>query len=329
MSSELYQVEEILGRKSESGQVFYRIKWSGYSSQYNTWEPEENLANCRDLIEEFMEKDTSKERKRTLRSSPARSKRALAAAATVALSSDDEGALPTKTPQKKQQRTRKSPGRPAKSTKQQQQQPASAPSVTSTLPAGLFGRDYKLRPRENKLLAVSSDEESSPAPSRKAANTSTQATKADTRMSMTESNFRKRISDVNKGASTSKKTTSTPQSKSSTASAQQGSPQIKTKLRFDSSKRRSGRNKEPLISIEQVTEGEENKNADPNLSVIAEADEDPAEAAKEPSPADTSGEGGYPGWPPVGWKEFAIAAFVTAVAAVGYVCYTTDYCKYC
>ena len=267
---------------------------------------------------------TLQERKRTLRSSPARSKRALAAAATAVLSSDDEGVAATKSPQKKQQRTRKSPGRPAKTTKQQQ--PAAAAS--SPLPAGLFGRDYELRPRENKLLAVSSDEESTPAVTRKSAKTATQTSKADTRMSLTESNFRKRITDVNKGASTAKKTTSTPQSKGST-SAQQGSPQIKTKLRFDSSKRRSGRNKEPLISIEQVTDGEENKNTDPNLSIIAEADEDPAEAAKEPTPADTSGDGGYPGWPPVGWKEFAIAAFVTAVAAVGYVCYTTDYCKYC
>ena len=161
----------------------------------------------------------------------------------------------------------------------------------------------------------------------KAAKTAT-TTKADTRMSLTESNFRKRIVDVNKGASVAKKTTSTPQSKTST-STQGGSPQIKTKLRFDPSKRRSGRNKQPLISIEQVTEGDENKNTDPNLSIIAEAEDDPAEAAKEPSSANTSDEGGYPGWPPVGWKEFAIAAFVTTVAAVGYVCYTTDYCKYC
>lgn len=267
----------------------------------------------------------TQERKRTLRSSPARSKRALAA--TAALSSDDEGGAATKTPQKKQQRSRKSPGRPAKATKQQQQ-PSSSSGVSS-LPAGLFGRDYKLRPRENKLLAVSSDEESSPAVTRKAAKTTTtQTNKADGRMSLTESNFRKRIADVNKGASTSKKTTSTPQAKSSTA-AKQDSPQIKTKLKFDSSKRRSGRNKQPLISIEQVTEGEENKNTDPNLSVIAEADDDPVQEAKEPSPADTSSDGGFPGWPPVGWKEFAIAAFVTGVAAVGYVCYTTDYCKYC
>jgi hypothetical protein len=232
----------------------------------------------------------------------------------------------TKSPQKKQQRSRKSPGRPAKTTKQQQQ-----PSIadSSSLPEGLFGRDYALRPRENKLLAVSSDEEASPVVTRKAAKTTTtQTNKADTRMSLTESNFRKRISDVNKGVSTSKKAMSTPQAKSST-SAQRDSPQIKTKLKFDSSKRRSGRNKQPLISIEQVTEGEENKNTDPNLSIIAEADEDPVQEAKQPSPADTSGDGGFPGWPPVGWKEFAIAAFVTGVAAVGYVCYTTDYCKYC
>ena len=267
---------------------------------------------------------SSQERKRTLRSSPARSKRALAA--TAALSSDDEGGAATKSPQKKQQRSRKSPGRPAKTTKQQQQQPSTA--GLSSLPAGLFGRDYELRPRENKLLAVSSDEESSPAVTRKAAKTTNQMNKADARISLTESNFRKRITDVNEGVSTSKKTTSTPQAKSSTA-AQRASPQIKTKLKFDSSKRRSGRNKQPLISIEQVTEGEENKNMDPNLSIIAEADDDPVQEAKEPSPADSSSDGGFPGWPPVGWKEFAIAAFVTGVAAVGYICYTTDYCKYC
>ena len=209
---------------------------------------------------------------------------------------------------------KKSPGRPRRTTKQQQ------PAVlTSPLPAGLFGREYGLRPRENKLLAVSSDEDS-PVVTRKATKNTTTA---DTRLSLSESNFRKRISDVNKGASTTKKTTSTPQAKT-----QQSSPQVKTKLRFDSSKRRSGRNKGPLLTIEQVTEGDKEENDDKNLSIIAEADEDPAEAEDTPAPSDVS-EGGYPGWPPVGWKEFAIAAFVTGVAAVGYVCYTTDYCKYC
>ena len=58
----LFQVEELIGRKSDSGQVFYRVKWSGYSSQHNSWEPEENLSNCKDLIEEYMEKETNKVR---------------------------------------------------------------------------------------------------------------------------------------------------------------------------------------------------------------------------------------------------------------------------
>ena len=32
---------------------------------------------------------------------------------------------------------------------------------------------------------------------------------------------------------------------------------------------------------------------------------------------------------PVTWKEFALAAFVTGLAGIGYLCYTTDYCRYC
>lgn len=32
---------------------FY-IKWKGYSSFVNSWEPEENLSGCQDLVEEFL-----------------------------------------------------------------------------------------------------------------------------------------------------------------------------------------------------------------------------------------------------------------------------------
>ena len=54
------QVEEVIGRKSEGDKVYFRVKWGGYSSKYNTWEPEENLSNCGDLIKEFMEKEANK-----------------------------------------------------------------------------------------------------------------------------------------------------------------------------------------------------------------------------------------------------------------------------
>ena len=260
----------------------------------------------------------SQERKRTLRQSPARSKRALSATATVSLSSDDEGGPSKELTQKRQQSTAKrSPGRPRRAASKE------ASVIVSPLPAGLFGREYELRPRDNKLLAVSSDEESAPP------TTKTMKSVGSTRMSLNESNFRKRIADLAAGASTSKRATSTPQSKTTTT-VQQNSPRIKTKLRFDPSNRRSGRSKQPLLTIEQVTENaeEENENSDKNVSIIAEAEDDTGgekESDEEPLAGTSSV---YPGWPPVGWKEFALAAFVTSLAAVGYLCYTTDYCKY-
>jgi len=47
-----YEVEEVVDMKVEDSKKFYLIKWQGYPSWENTWEPEENLA-CHDLITEF------------------------------------------------------------------------------------------------------------------------------------------------------------------------------------------------------------------------------------------------------------------------------------
>ena len=54
------QVQELIGRKTEQGKDFYRVRWSGYSSAYNTWEPEENLQDCKELIAKYMDKEASK-----------------------------------------------------------------------------------------------------------------------------------------------------------------------------------------------------------------------------------------------------------------------------
>lgn len=258
------------------------------------------------------------DRKRSLRSSPARSKRALEAVA--ALSSDDEAVVTTMESSKRKQTTRKSLGRPARAVaKQQQIRPAMSPPI----PAGMYGRDYHLRSKDTKQISVSSDEESSPVVTHKTRGTSS----GDAGMSLSESNFCREIANVNKG-STSKKATSTPQPKSSTKQ----SPVVKTKLKFDSTNlRRSGRNRGPALTIEQVAEDEEHqKPQDKNLSVIAEAEEEEEQPKKERKiPIPEENNDNYPAWPPVGWKEFALAAFVTGLAAVGYVCYTTDYFKFC
>ena len=40
-----YEVKEILDIRKFSGQVKYLIKWKGYNTSENTWEPVKNLIN--------------------------------------------------------------------------------------------------------------------------------------------------------------------------------------------------------------------------------------------------------------------------------------------
>ena len=45
----MFHIEKILGWKTVDGKRFGRVKWTGYDSSYNSWEPEENIKHLRDL----------------------------------------------------------------------------------------------------------------------------------------------------------------------------------------------------------------------------------------------------------------------------------------
>lgn len=47
-----FEVEKVLGKREKDGHIQYLLKWCGYSTRYNTWEPERNL-ECDELIAEF------------------------------------------------------------------------------------------------------------------------------------------------------------------------------------------------------------------------------------------------------------------------------------
>ena len=51
---EEYEVEAIVGHKTTRGGIRYQIKWKGYSSAENTWEPESALIpNAKEILQQY------------------------------------------------------------------------------------------------------------------------------------------------------------------------------------------------------------------------------------------------------------------------------------
>ncbi|KAF8761020.1 hypothetical protein RHS01_01184 [Rhizoctonia solani] len=50
---EEYKVEGITDMENRNGKWFFRVKWKGYGSEENTWEPRENLKNAKKILKKF------------------------------------------------------------------------------------------------------------------------------------------------------------------------------------------------------------------------------------------------------------------------------------
>lgn len=54
-----YQVEAIVGHTIKKGKNYFLVKWAGYPSSQNTWEPEENLEECREYLTTYLKPEKS------------------------------------------------------------------------------------------------------------------------------------------------------------------------------------------------------------------------------------------------------------------------------
>ena len=61
------QVKRILNKRNIKGYVEYFIRWRGFSSKWDTWEPANNLSNCKNLMSAFEEKHALLSQKKEIR----------------------------------------------------------------------------------------------------------------------------------------------------------------------------------------------------------------------------------------------------------------------
>ncbi len=140
------------------------------------------------------------------------------------------------------------------------------------------------------------------------------------RMRLSEARFRKQIADIGK----KKFVSSTPLVDAITTRTQ-----AKSKLNFNAS------HLEPSVQKKRTstTTTEKTVTCTKIVDTVAEADDEdyvkPQSQLKVVEISTTvvdkkAGDVSY--LPDVGWKEFALATFISGVGVIGYLCYMTDYC---
>ena len=63
-----YEVEKILDFKlSKNKKKLFLVKWKGYNEEYNSWEPEENLTNAKQILKKFFSKKIIKKKEKLMK----------------------------------------------------------------------------------------------------------------------------------------------------------------------------------------------------------------------------------------------------------------------
>ena len=54
VSTEEYEVDEIVDDNEIDGEQCYRVHWKGYDSTHDTWEPIGHLANAKEKVQKYL-----------------------------------------------------------------------------------------------------------------------------------------------------------------------------------------------------------------------------------------------------------------------------------
>lgn len=97
-SEELYEVERIVDkRKNKKGKTEYLVRWKGYDSEDDTWEPEQHLVNCEEYILDFNRRHSERQKEGSLaranRASPSNARKQISRSTHSSLSKTTPKAL--------------------------------------------------------------------------------------------------------------------------------------------------------------------------------------------------------------------------------------------
>ena len=92
------KVESIVDkRKNKKGKTEYLVRWKGYDSEDDTWEPEQHLVNCEEYIHDFNRRHNERQKEGSLarasRASPSNARKQISRSTHSTLSKTNSKAL--------------------------------------------------------------------------------------------------------------------------------------------------------------------------------------------------------------------------------------------